>query len=427
MTNSDGSVVIAFSDFPRNVAVVGAGIVGLCCALHLRRAGLSVDVYDMNGPGQGASLGNAGIIAVGEVLPIGRPGILRQVPRMMLNPTGPLAIRARYLPAIAPWLLRMLRVSGHAEVTRLSRHLASLMARAMPTWSDLTKASAARHLLVTNGWLKAYETPSALAAAVTDSERLKGLGVRLEVLDARAVRDLEPSLKPVAGGLFFPEAGSLRSPLATARELAEDARQAGVVFHRAEIVRLAGPASAPLIADAAGHRGSYDRIVIAAGAWSRRLLRTLRIDLPLDTERGYHLMLPAPEHGLTRPVTFPIPGYTLAQMVDGLRLTTGVEFAGLDAAPDYRRLFRMARHARIALPGLAEQPLSKWLGFRPSMPDSLPVIGALKDYPSIILAFGHGHLGITFGPLTGQIVAAKILGTTTPVDAAPFSPSRFDA
>src|SRR5262249_51517894 len=155
-----------------------------------------------------------------------------------------------------------------------------------------------------------------------------------------------------------------RSPLATTRALAEDARQAGVVFHRAEVVRLAGPANAPRVTDAEGNERTYDRIVIAAGAWSRRLLRTLRIALPLDTERRYHLMLPPPEPGITRPVSFPIPGYTLAQMVDGLRLTTGVEFAGLDAAPDYRRLFRMARHARTALPGLAEQPLSKWLGFR---------------------------------------------------------------
>jgi D-amino-acid dehydrogenase len=410
---------------PQRIAVIGAGVVGLACALHLRRAGLSVDIYDMRAPGEGASLGNAGIIAVCEVLPIGRPGILRQVPRMMLSPTGPLSIKASYLPSIAPWLVRMLLASRPSEVTRLSLHLASVLALASSAWSDLIEGSAARRLLMTNGWLKAYETPSAFAKALMDGKKLKALGVNLEVLEAKAVRDLEPSLKGLAGGLFFPQAGNLLSPLSTTRALAEDARQAGIAFHRVEVARLAGSAHAPRIADAEGNETSYESVVIAAGAWSRRLLRTLGVDLPLDTERGYHLMLPTPERSLTRPVSLPTPGYTLAQMEDGLRLTTGVEFAGLDAPPDYRRVLRMARHARTLLPGLAEQPISKWLGFRPSMPDSIPVIGALRRYPAVVLALGHGHLGVTLGPLTGQIVAAMIAGRALPLDATPFSPSRF--
>jgi D-amino-acid dehydrogenase len=414
-----------FNSPPQRVAIVGAGVIGLACALYVRRAGLPVDVYDTLAPGEGASLGNAGIIAICEMLPIGRSSILRQVPRLMLSTTGPLSVQTKYLPFITPWFVRMLLVSRPAHVMRLSVHLESLLTRATSAWLDLTKNSVARSLLVTNGWLKAYQTPSNFAAAVAESKQLKDLGVKLEVLDAANVHDLEPSLIGLCGGLFFPEAGNLRSPLSTMRALAEDARRAGVVFRRAKVARLAGSPHAPRITDAAGGETPYDRVVVAAGAWSRLLLRTLRIDLPLDTERGYHLMLPTPERSLTRPVSLPIPGYTLAQMEDGLRLTTGVEFAGLDAAPDYRRLLRMAQHARTVFPGLAQQPLSKWLGFRPSLPDSIPVIGTLRNYPAIVLAFGHGHLGITLGPLTGQMVAAIILDRTMPFDATPFSPSRF--
>ncbi len=151
------------------------------------------------------------------------------------------------------------------------------------------------------------------------------------------------------------------------------------------------------------------------------------VSLPLDTERGYHLMLPTPERTLRRPVTLPTPGYTLTQMPEGVRLTTGVEFAGLDAPADFRRAMRMAAHAMKALPGLSPQPFEKWLGFRPSMPDSMPVIGPLRHHPRIVLALGHGHLGVTLGPITGEIVAALVTGGPGSVDAAPFSPSRFGA
>ena len=408
------------------IAVIGAGAVGLSCALHLRRHGLDVDIYDLRPPGEGASRGNAGILATSEVLPIGRPAILARVPAMLFFPTGPLAIRARYLPRLAPWLLRMLWASRAGEVARISGHLSGLLALALPAWKELIRASPAQALLHTDGWLKAFCDGQAFERAAADAAILRELGVRVEALDGGAVADIEPALAPLAGGLLFPDCGNLVTPLAASQALAAEARKAGVTFYRREVLQL-GSAPASFLKTAEGGEATYDRIVVAAGAWSGRLLRSMGVSLPLDTERGYHLMLPTPERILRRPVTLPAPGYTLTQMPEGVRLTTGVEFAGLDAPPDFRRAMRMAAHAMKALPGLSPQPFEKWLGFRPSMPDSMPVIGPLRHHPRIILALGHGHLGVTLGPVTGEIVAALVTGRPGPVDAAPLSPSRFGA
>jgi D-amino-acid dehydrogenase len=248
--------------------------------------------------------------------------------------------------------------------------------------------------------------------------------VAVDVLRAGVVAELEPALAPVAGALFFPEAAHLLSPVEMMRALAADAAAAGVSFQRKAVARLEEGPAAILVRMEDGS-SAFDAVVVAAGAWSQQILRTLPVDLPLDTERGYHLMLPTPDKTLTRPVSFPAPGYTLAQMADGIRLTTGVEFAGLDAAPDFRRARHMLAHARRMLAGLAGEPREEWLGFRPSMADSMPVIGRLRRYPRVIVAFGHGHLGVTLGPVTGAAVAALASGKAPAPEIAPFMPSRF--
>lgn len=409
----------------RRIAVVGAGAVGLSCALLLRRAGLEVDLFDRGEPGEGASLGNAGIIAVSEVLPVGRPEIIAQVPRMILSADGPLRIRPAYLPAIAPWLMRMLVASRPANVDRLSRQLAALLQHAFAGWEDLVAGTEAQPLLRADGWLKLYTSESGLAAARAAVDVVHGLGVRAQMLDAAQVRDLEPNLAPVAGGVLFPDAGNVSSPLSMMQALAREAQRAGVRIYRRDIARLGGTPASPSLIDAHGTELRHDRVVIAAGAWSRRLLETIGQSVPLDTERGYHLMLPSPERTISRPVSLPNPGYTLVQMDGGVRMTTGVEFAGLDAPADFRRARRVVAHAAGMLPGLAQVPLGAWLGFRPSMPDSLPVIGPLAAHPGIVLAFGHGHLGITLGPLTGQLVRAYVLGREPPFDARALRPGRF--
>jgi D-amino-acid dehydrogenase len=208
------------------------------------------------------------------------------------------------------------------------------------------------------------------------------------------------------------------------RSIAAHLTQNGAKIERRKISRIELSEGGNVVTDDAGGRSHHDRLVIAAGAWSRSLVRTLDLDVRLDTERGYHVMLPSPERTLSRAVSAPNPGYSLVQMEDGLRLTSGVEFAGLDAPPDFRRIRGLLTHVQKALPGLQPDVQSEWLGFRPSMPKSMPVIGPLEQHPQVLLAFGHGHLGLTLAPTTGQMIAAMITDETSPVDPSPFLPAR---
>lgn len=405
------------------IGIIGAGVVGLCCAIHLQRLGYRVELLDPRDPGEGASLGNAGIIAVSEVFPVARAVTLRQVPRMLFDPAGPLVVRCRYAPFIAPWLVQFVAASRPAEVRRITRALASLLAPALDAWRDLARSCGIEHRLVSRGWLRLATTQSNLANAARDAQLQRELGVRADILGAAQICDLEPALAPIfAGGVFFPDAGNLTSPLGMMRDLAAHLVQNGGTIAKREASHIEIAGGQATVVDVSGTRTTYDRVIIAAGAWSRRLVRTLGLDVPLDTERGYHVMLPTPLQTLRRAVSVPNPGYTLVQMEDGMRLTTGVEFAGLSAPPDFRRIRRMIQHAQTSLPGLSPHTLSEWLGFRPSMPKSMPVIGPVPRYPQVILAFGHGHLGLTLGPVTGRLVAATLAGRVPHVDLTPFLP-----
>lgn len=424
----EASAMLSPSERPsrpaQKIAVIGAGAVGLCTALHLLRAGHAVEIFDPREPGEGTSLGNAGVVAVSEVLPLGRPSILRQLPRMLADPIGPLVIRWPYLPRIAPWLLRFALASRASEVERIAAALAALLAGSVEAWREIVRGTGAEWRLGANGWIKVYPTAAELARAMPDIARQRAVGVRMDVLDADELRQLEPALAPVfAGATFCPDVCNVDMPLRMMQALATTAARNGALFHKREVRRLEAGEEGPALTDAAGSRVRYDRIVIAAGAWSRRLVRSLGLDVPLDTERGYHVMLETPERRLRHPVSVAAPGYSLVQMEEGVRLTSGVEFAGLEAAADFRRIRRMAEHAAGVLPGLKPRPQSEWLGFRPSMPRSLPVIGPLRRRPEILLAFGHGHLGLTLGPITGRLVAAMIDGRAIPLDVTPFLPA----
>ncbi|MSO92527.1 MAG: FAD-binding oxidoreductase [Rhodospirillales bacterium] len=409
----------------RTVAIVGAGAIGLSCAIHLQRAGFAVEIFDPRGPGEGCSSGNAGVIATAEVLPFGRPSILRQVPRMLFDPLGPLVIRWGYLPRFAPWLLRFIAACRPGEVERLAQAITSLLVEAVPSWREIVKGTDGERLLVSRGWLRLYGSKSALEAALPEAMWRRELGVKVDILKGGEIRELEPALAPIfEGAILFPEVGHTLSPLGLMRVLAAIVAQNGGRFHRRHISRIEIENGRAAVIDEADTSHAFDRAVIAAGAWSRHLVRTLGIDVPLDTERGYHVMLPTPAASPLRPVSVMSPGYSLIQMEEGLRLVTGIEFAGLQAPPDFRRIRRLVAHAATVLPGLKAEPMSEWLGFRPSMPTSIPVIGPIPGRPEVMLAFGHGHLGLTLGPATGRLVAALMEGKTPFADVAPFLPAN---
>lgn len=410
-------------DATQATAVIGAGIVGVSVAHFLQRDGHRVVLIERGAPGAGTSYGNAGAVVTGSPVPLGTPRMLWRVPGMLLDPCGPLALRWRYLPRLAPWLFALIRASSPARVAAIARDRAALAAGAEQAWRTILRGSAVEGLLRPYPWLEVYDSDAGFAETAGERASMTDLGVPYEVLDADALRQLEPALARffrhgfLQGGAFVANPGRTVEALAT-RFVAEGGR-----LLRAE-VRDLEPLSPGWRIATDGAPLCAARIVVAAGAWSRRLARRLGLDVPLDTERGYHAMLTPVTPGLSHPTYWGERGFVLAPMEQGLRLTTGVEFAGLEAPPDFRRVRRMIPLAQRMLPGLEATPRSLWLGHRPSLPDSKPVIGRVPAQADAFLAFGHGHLGLTLGPVTGRIVADLVAGRDPGLDLAPFRADR---
>jgi D-amino-acid dehydrogenase len=412
----------------QSIAVIGAGIVGVSCALHLQRIGHRVEILDPRGPGEGASSGNAGIVALSEAIPFSTPATLSRIPAMLCDPNSPLWIRWSYLPQITPWFLRFALACRPEQVRMTVDALSGLLSQSWDCWSDLVRGRETERLLSRAGWLRVFETDAAVARQMTVVRLQRDKGVDVRELDAAGIAAMEPALAPIfVKGLYYPQNGLISNPLDMTRGLAGDFLAAGGLHRREQALAVAEARDRRIELRTESGARLYDLVVIAAGAWSRSLLRTLGIDLPLDTERGYHAMLPRPKRSLHRSVHFPESGFSLTPIGEDIRVTSGVEFAGLEAPPDFRRIRHMAARAPRLLPGLANMCISEWMGFRPSLPDSLPVIGRLRGYPAIIAAFGHGHLGLTTGPATGQIVAAIVEHRPPRLDISPFSPCRWGA
>ncbi len=410
---------------PRSVAVIGAGIVGISTALFLQRDGHAVTLIDREGPASGASFGNAGGVVSAGCAPLGMPGLLRRVPGMLLDPMGPLVLRWRYLPSIAPWLVRMLLASRPSSVERISVALAALNGGVEEAWRLLATQAEITELLRSVGWLEVFETDAGFASTAAERELMVRRGVPFDVLNADELRQLEPSLAPIfRHGFFMPGCSFVTNPGRAVERLAEDFVNRGGRLVIAQVTGF-GLARRPyeVLADT-GDAIETDVIVLAAGAWSRDLARQLGASVPLDTERGYHLMLPPVEPGLGRPSVHGEQSFSLSPMEQGTRLTSQVEFAGLEAPADFRRVRGLLGAAKRMLPSLEIEEQSAWLGFRPSLPDSLPVIGPIAGLPDVYLGFGHGHNGMAQGPVTGKILADVIAGRDPGIDLAPYRADR---
>jgi D-amino-acid dehydrogenase len=410
---------------PKRVVVIGAGIVGVASALYLQRDGHRVTLIDRGEPGEGTSFGNAGAVTRDSCVPLAMPGFLRKVPRMMLDPQGPLIVRWGYLPWLAPWLLGLVRASHPERVEAISRALADICDRVEPAWHELTRQCGTQDLLRPLGWLKAYSTDAGFAATKPERDLMTRRGRSFEILRADELRQLEPNLAPMfRHGFFQSRANFLLNPGRMVKELAKHFAAAGGTVRKAEAVGfdLADGHRRVLLAD--GGAEQAETIVLAAGAWSRGLARRLGARARLDTERGYHLMLPHAEPGLNRPTVWGEHYLVLSPMEHGIRLASGVELAGLDAPADFARIRGLLPLAKEMLPSLDTREQSAWMGFRPSMPDSLPVIGPSPRHRDVFLAFGHGHLGMGQGPATGRIVADLVAGRDPGFDLSPFRPGR---
>jgi glycine/D-amino acid oxidase-like deaminating enzyme len=409
-----------------DIAVVGAGVVGICCARVLQRQGHRVTVYDPEPPGSGASFGNAGHIAIDHIRPLARLDILRQVPRMLADPLGPLAIRWRDAPALVPWLARFAVAARPAQVARGTTALAALLRASSAAWAEEMRGSNLAGLFRAKGALVVYDSARGFQAMAGERTLLRAHGIAVETMDGDAARALAPGLAAaIRAATYFPAAQHVVDPHGLVVGLAESFVRDGGRIERLAVTRFEmADGAVRAVTTPAGARPA-DVVVLAAGLASRRFGAQLGLKLPLVDERGYHVMI-APDGGRFEvPVTWGERGFVLTPMETGIRLAGTVELAKPDAPPSWARAELLTRQARLLFPGLTGGETSRWMGMRPTLPDYLPAVGAVPRQRNLLLALGHQHIGLTTAAATARIIGDLVAGTAPSIDIAPFAPDRF--
>lgn len=403
-----------------DVIVIGAGVIGLSVALDLIARGLTVRVVDRSGPAAGASAGNAGAFAFTDIQPLASPRILRKAPKWLMDPLGPLSVPPSYLPKLTPWILRFWRASWPAQVRASTVAQAALMRVSQAALDPFLQRAGLQAMLWRNGQLQVYEGDAQFAAALPGWQMKAAEGIPFQHLKGPEIAEVQPGLSSrFTHATFTPSWCSVTDPRDYTLALADTVRAKG-----GEIVLAEAQALVP-----GGVQTSVGlmqgRVVLAAGAHSHRLARTAGVAIPLETERGYNTTLPLGAFDLRLQVTFGEHGFVISKLSTGIRVGGAVELGGLDLPPNFARADAMLTKAARFLPGLKTQGGVQWMGFRPSLPDSLPAMGPLPGRPDVVCAFGHGHLGLTQSAGTAQIVADMMTGQPTGLDMTPFSPSRF--
>ncbi len=411
---------------PKSLAVVGAGIVGVCCALQLLRDGHRVTLIDRNGPGEGTSFGNASVIEPHGIIPVATPGVLWQVPKYLADPLGPLAIRWRYLPQLAPWLARFVWNSRPGKVRQSTAALHAILQPVIESYRDLIKWAGAEDMLREQGWLAVAEGPAAWKSALHHAEVYKAHGVPLSILKPEEVRQYEPAFQAkVEGAVYFPKVAHVVNNFRFVQMLAQAAQRLGATFQRDEVVDFELADGRVVAVKSREKRYPCDGVVIAGGAWSKELTRKLGYRPPLDTERGYHITVPKPGFDLRLPVLSVDRGFVATPLEIGLRVAGTDELGGLKLPPNWERAEIIRRNVRRWFPQLNDEGYTRWMGFRPSLPDSVPVVGPAPKVPNAWLAFGHGHLGLTMGARTGQLIADLVAGRDSGIDMRAYRAGRF--
>lgn len=414
---------------PYAIAVVGAGIVGCATALALAQQGHLVTLFDRDAAGAGTSSGNAGGIVEGAVLPTATPDVIRSLPAYLFDRNGAAVLRARYLLQALPWLMRFVAAGRPSRVAEIAAALQPLVANAMRAHRNLTRLCECEDRIQVCGWLKVYASDAEFTRTRMQRELMVRHAVNFTELSAIEVHDLEPNLNRAVytRGLFQPGSGFVNYPRGLVEAYLQGAlqRQARFVQEHVSEITASQAEGVDVRTSTTTHR--FDKVVVATGAWSRRLAAQLGDKVCLDTERGYHISLKS-DGGplLTRPVGFPAKDCVISPMHDGITVFSGDELAGLRAAPDFRRIRALLPFVHSVLPaGGAQSVQREWMGYRPSTPDSLPVIGPSARSRNVIYAFGHGHLGLTLSAITAELVTTMVNDDTPPFDLAPYRINRF--
>lgn len=408
------------------VAVIGAGIIGLSVAWALRREGRQVILLDPTGISEMTSKGNASAIAVSDILPLASPGILRKAPRWFFDPLGPLSIPITYLPRLLPWLWRFWLASFPARFKASIAAQAALMALSDKAWQELIGEMELESEVRQNGALYLYESEREFRYNLSSWALRDEFSISYDHVESGELRALEPTLSPrFTRATRVPQWFYFSDPYIVSQKIADNLMANGVAFRQEKVLSIApGESSNELrLEDGASIQTKW--VVIASGAWSNELTRPLGDNLPLETERGYNTTIPNPGIEISHELIFSNHGFVATQLDTGLRIGGADELAGLKRAPNFARSKAMVTTAKAFLPGLKSEGGVEWMGHRPSFPDSLPVISPASGHPQILYAFGHGHLGLTQAAATGQIIAAILADRAQPIDLSPFSATRF--
>lgn len=409
-----------------DVIVIGAGVVGLSAAIAAQGRGLSVTVLDREGPAAGASTGNAGAFAFTDILPLASPGILKKAPKWLLDPLGPLSVPPAYAVQIAPWMFRFWRACSPKRVAHSTAAQTALMDLSKAELEPFLQQTGTMSMLRKEGNLQVYEGEAELKASLPGWQAREAHGIEFRHLNASEMAQIQPGLATrFTHGTFTPGWFSISDPRLYTLELAEHFRNSGGTIERAEVTVLRPIEGGVEIVTSDGAVRRAGKTVLSAGAFSHLIAKTLGESIPLETERGYNTTLPSDAFDLRTQVTFGGHGFVVTRLSTGIRVGGAVELGGLKLAPNFRRSDAMLKKAQTFLPGLKPSGGVQWMGFRPSLPDSLPAIGPARSTSRVIYAFGHGHLGLTQSAGTARIVADLLTGKTPAIDIASFSPQRF--
>jgi D-amino-acid dehydrogenase len=409
------------------VTIVGAGIVGLSVAYSLVKSGADVSVVDRDPAGDKCSYGNAGGIAVTEVVPAASPRVWLNMFGWMADPLGPLAVRPTHAPKLLPWLVRFAKSSTRQEVARISFALAALNGRVYEDLVPLLDDIGLGGELHRKGALSVYETDAGYLRDSPEWELRRKHGILADELTGAEARQLEPELGPtVCRAVFTPQWSHVSDPKRVVQVLMDWLLRQGVTIRAGEVQQILTESPSSLGVRMGGDfRIKSDHMVIAAGAWSEALARQLGDRVMLESERGYNATLPMPGMTVERPLIFAERKFVSTPMSCGLRIGGAAEFGGLNAAANFKRSQTLVELARRYLPGLRSEGSTNWAGHRPATPDSLPVIGPSARHPNVLYAFGHGHLGLTQAATTGQLISELIFRKPSSIDLSPYSVERF--
>ena len=406
------------------IGIVGSGIQGISNALFLQKKGFSVTIFDRDEPGSpAASYGNAGHFSPYASVPINRPDVLSDIPAMLLSSTGPLALKWNYVPKMIPWFLKFIKNCSTKKMMHTAKNMHQILDLALPAYDELFDEIHLNGLVEKKGILYIWNDKN-LKSRKLEIKVRNELGVDQQEVTPKEIHDLEPNIKPIYhGGVYYQYGRHARNPKKILLKLFELFLKKGGKFLKMNIKDITFNDEKPVI-KAETQSFLFDKIVIACGSFSKKLTDNLDEKIPLDTERGYHVHFKNCDHLLSRPVIFQNRGFGITPMEQGLRVVGTVEFGGLDNPISKSRIKNLINNAKYMMGDLPEHA-DEWLGFRPTLPDYLPVIGPSKKHKNVFYCFGHHHLGWTLGPISGKIISEMISEENTNLDLKPYSSLRF--